>query len=126
MERKNAENKSISLLLNDNFWGGELDIGKVIFKIIEDDEERIKALINGEIDIAENLPPEKIDDIFNNSRIFVLTISNPTVVYLSFNFRKNNYDNTFNPLSDIKVRKALYHAINITEIITALLDWANT
>ena len=109
----------ITLEKFEDYWGGSLDIREVVFKLIEDDEKMKNALIEGEIDIAENILPKYVDEISNTQGIKVITVSSPTVVYLSFDFRENNSD-TYqgkNPLSDVRVRKAIYHAINVYPII---------
>ena len=37
------------------YWGKKIEIDKVIFQVIENDEERKNMLLSGEIDIAENI-----------------------------------------------------------------------
>lgn len=103
----------------EDYWGGSPDIREIVFKLIEDDEKMKNALIEGEIDIAENILPKYVNDISNSQGLKVITISSPTVVYLSFDFRENNIlkYQVKNPLSDIRVRKAIYHAINVYSII---------
>jgi peptide/nickel transport system substrate-binding protein len=46
-------------------------------------------------------------------------------VYLSFDFREHNStfsEDEINPLADIRVRKAIYHSINLDEIIERVFD----
>ena len=51
--------------------------------------------------------------------------SHPTVVFLSFDFRENDsvaFKGEKNPLADVRVRKAIYNAINVTYIIDNVLN----
>ena len=114
------ENRTIFLEKFQSYWGENLEIERAIFHIIENDEERKNKLISGEINIAENILPIYIDEISNNKNTSFKTISSTAVVYLSFDFRKTNssgFKNEVNPLSDIRVRKAIYHGLNTKSII---------
>ncbi len=104
----------------ENYWKKTPSIKTVKIKLIENEEERKNALVSQEIDIAENILPLFYENLSKTPGIKTYIITNPTVFYLSFDFRENNsigYKNQINPLSNLKVRKALYHAINISEII---------
>ncbi len=110
----------ISLGKFENFWGDKLEIEKAIFYVIEDDEERKNKLLSQDIDISENIPPIYIDEITKNDQTSIKTISSTTVVFLGFDFRENNsngFKDIKNPISDIRVRKALYHAVDTNSII---------
>jgi peptide/nickel transport system substrate-binding protein len=117
---KYDSNDKIILEKFDDYWGNKVQIDKIIFYIIENDEERKNKLISGDIDIAEHINPIYIDEIEEKKGISVKTISSTTVIYLSFDFRETKqFDNKTikNPTSDIKVRKAIYHAIDKNSII---------
>lgn len=113
-------NEKIILEKFENYWGYKVDIDKVFFYIIENDEERKNKLLLGEIDIAENINPSYINEIEEEKGISIKTISSTTVVYLSFDFREMKNNDSIeikNPTSDIRVRKAIYHAIDKNSII---------
>ncbi|MEE8565759.1 MAG: ABC transporter substrate-binding protein [Candidatus Thermoplasmatota archaeon] len=117
---KYSEDKTIILEKFENYWGDKVEIEKALFYIIENDEVRKNKLISGEINIAENILPIYLDEIINNKKTSVKTISSTTVVYLSFDFRETNstdFKEGINPISDIRVRKAIYHAIDTKSII---------
>jgi peptide/nickel transport system substrate-binding protein len=105
----------------ENYWRKQPDVKKATFKFIEDNEARKNALIKGEIDIAEGIEAVYYDNLSKMSEINLHLVTYPTIVYISFNFRENitlnNTPERKNPLSDIRVRKALYHAINVDDII---------
>jgi peptide/nickel transport system substrate-binding protein len=121
--QENVTNDHITLERFDDYAMGEPAINKVIFKIIPKSEDRKNALIAKQIDILEHIPEMYVNEILNCSWITVKKISNPTVMYLGFDFRENNsssFPGMKNPLADVRVRKALYHAIDVSSIIKIL------
>jgi peptide/nickel transport system substrate-binding protein len=111
----------------DDYWK-QLEVKNVTFKIIKEDEEMKNATITGEIEIASHILPRYYDEISNCSGLQVGRCSQPTVFFLSFDFRENDsvaFKGEKNPLSDVRVRKAIYHAINITYIIDNVLNGSN-
>lgn len=107
----------------DNYWKGLPNIKTVKFKVIEESIQRKNALINKSIDIAETIYPEYYDELSSLEGIMIKNVDTPTVYYLSFDFRKNNstWIDEVNPFSYIEIRKAIYHSINISEIIDKYL-----
>jgi peptide/nickel transport system substrate-binding protein len=113
----------ITLERFDEYSMGHPVIKKVIFKIIQNITEQKNALIKKDIDIMDYIPPMYVDEISNSSGVTVKKVSNPTVWYLGFDFRENNssgFPGKKNPLSDIRVRKAMYYAIDVGSIIKIL------
>ena len=104
----------------DNYWGEPPEIKTVIFKAIEDDEERLIALRSGAIDIAEYNIDDKIDQIMNDKNITLVKYPPLSTYVIGFDLRENEsygFPDGRNPTADIRVRKAIYQAINITPLI---------
>jgi peptide/nickel transport system substrate-binding protein len=121
--QENVPNDHITLVRFNEYSMGQPVINKIIFKIIPKSEDRKNALIAKQIDIMEHVPEMYVDEILNNSGITIKKISNPTVMYLEFDFRENNssgFPGMKNPLADMRVRKAMYHAIDADSIIKIL------
>jgi peptide/nickel transport system substrate-binding protein len=121
--QENVSNDHITLVRFDEYTMGKPVINKVIYKIIPKSEDMKNALIAKQIDIMDGVPEMYVDEILNCSGITIKKISNPTVWYLGFDFRENNssgFPGTKNPLSDVRVRKALYYAIDVDTIIKIL------
>ncbi len=118
------EDKNITFERFDKYWKGKPFIKKVIFEIIFESEDSKDALIEGKIDIC-GVHPEHYPDIYYAAGVDVKTISPPTVFYLSFDFREKNSSYRYgekNPVSDIRVRKAIYHSIDIEYLIDEKLN----
>ncbi len=113
----------ITLVRNNDYAMGHPEIKKVIYKVIPDSDERKNALIAQDIDLLEHVPQMYVSEILTNPRIVIKKVSNPTVWYLGFDFKEYNssgFPGTKNPLSNVMVRKAMYHAIDIDSIIKIL------
>lgn len=112
-------NNHITLIRFEEYWKKKPQVKKVNFIVKNDYNQMITFLKNQELDIIP-LPFDKIENITDKDNLKVLSVDTPGVVYLGFDFRVNNsygYPNGKNPTSNIKVRKAIYHAINIEEFI---------
>jgi peptide/nickel transport system substrate-binding protein len=115
-----TDDEELILESYDNYWHGQPDFTQVTFKLIKDSKSRKDALINHDIDIAESLSNMYYQNLSNTPGIILKMVTPPTVNYLGFDFREYNsssFKEEKNPLADIRVRKALYHAINPEQII---------
>jgi peptide/nickel transport system substrate-binding protein len=102
------------------YWGEKPEIDIVIFRLIEDQEIRINKLTNGEINIAEYNIDNNIDILKNNSDLNILKYPPLSTYIIGFDVRENNsygFSDGKNPTSDLRVRKAFYHAIDIEPLI---------
>ena len=114
----------ITLERFDDYWKGKCKIKTVIFKVIEDDEERVNALLTGKIDIAEFVPAERIEELEGNEGIKLSIAPSTRVMFLSFDFRETGCHGFWegkNPTSDVRVRKAIYYAINESKIVHEIM-----
>ncbi len=120
--QENVSDDHITLVRFDDYAMGQPDIATVVFKIIIGSENQKNALIDKQIDIMDHVPEMYVRDVLNCSWITVKKISNPSVWYLGFDFRENssNFPGMKNPLTDVRVRKALYHAIDVNNITKIL------
>jgi peptide/nickel transport system substrate-binding protein len=104
----------------DQYWGEKPEIKTVVFRAIEDDEERLDALLTGKIDIADYNIDEKIEQIMQEKNITLVKYPPLSTYIIGFDLRENGsygYPDGQNPTADIRVRKAIYQAINITPLI---------
>ncbi len=95
----------------DGYWGEQPECRKVTFKFFTDYEDRLHNFLEGTIDIVDSIDPNDYDTLSITPGVTILPFTFNTVTYLCFNFVKNT------PCLDLRVRKAIYHAINIDEII---------
>ncbi|MDR0720563.1 MAG: ABC transporter substrate-binding protein [Treponema sp.] len=96
---------------NPNYWDrsnpGYLDT--IVYKIIPDDNTRITALRTGEIDFTGNPPLSLLSVINADPNLKTLTYGSFSIVFLAFNTQRE-------PFTDINVRKAIYHALDLESL----------
>lgn len=118
----------ITLERFDHYWNELPEVKTVIFKKMNSSEELKNALIGGMLDIIP-LASEYIDEIQNTTGLSIKSVQTPGVIYISFDFRVNDsfgFKGSKNPVSDVQVRKAMYHAIDIDMIIEKYLNGTAT
>ncbi len=117
----------VSLARNENYWLNKPKVKNVTFKLVANEAQRLEDLINKKADIATYITStESIDkiDSLPNKPIKKLTMTHGGgIVYLSLDETRNKspyIDQQVNPLKDLRVRTAMYQALNIDEMILAL------
>lgn len=87
---------------------------ELIFRIMREPEQRVTALLNGEIQIAQFVPPHLMPRIANASNARIVATSSVEPMFLAMSPKYKPWDN---PL----LRKAVCHAIDRDTIIKAIL-----
>ncbi|SDF70694.1 peptide/nickel transport system substrate-binding protein [Salipiger thiooxidans] len=106
----------------DDYYGGATDIepvgtacvDRVIFKVIPESASRVAALLAGDVDIINELPPFSVGQVENNENTDVLTVNGTRSFFIAMNTQGELFD-------DPKVREAAAHAIDKDLIIDRIL-----
>lgn len=92
----------------------------VIYRPIKSDATRMAALLSGEIDFVLDPPLQDLDRLKRNGNIKVVEGPENRVLFLVFDQFSDElkYSNVKgkNPFKDLRVRQALYHAIDVDAI----------
>lgn len=107
--------QEIALEKNDDFPGiAEAAPDIAVYRQIREAEQRVTALMNGEVQIARLIPPQLVSRIEGSESID--TVQSPSIeqMFLAFNPK-------FEPWTDKRVRQAAAHAINKDLIIDRFL-----
>lgn len=91
------------------------DIKTVYFKIVGDSSAQRLQLEKGEIDVAEGIPVEQINDVKKLSNVNLIQNPSLLVDYVYLNSSKGNA-----ALKNVKVRQALSYAIDYKSLIQAV------
>jgi peptide/nickel transport system substrate-binding protein len=95
---------------NPNWWGGPVEgPDEVVYRIIRENEVRVTALLNGEIHIAQFVPPHMIGRVTGASNLKLVTTDSIEPMFLAMQ-PKRPFDNKL-------VRQAVAHAIDRDAII---------
>ncbi|MEQ1647502.1 MAG: ABC transporter substrate-binding protein [Hyphomicrobiaceae bacterium] len=116
---------------NPNWWDKpEHNLTEVIFQTIKSDATRVAALLSGEIDMMDPVPPQDIERIKATPGTDVLIGPEVRTIFLNFDsFRPELlYSNVKgkNPFKDPRVRQAFYQAIDIETIKTKVMRGMST
>jgi peptide/nickel transport system substrate-binding protein len=113
---------------NPAWWGKfEGNLQEFVFMPISNDATRTAALISGEIDFVIDPPPRDVARLRSLPQLKVLDGEENRLVYIGMDQSRDkllyaNVPGDKNPFKDLRVRRALYHAIDIEAIKTKLMS----
>ncbi|HEX3179487.1 MAG TPA: ABC transporter substrate-binding protein [Methylomirabilota bacterium] len=100
---------------NPDYWAGPADVSRVTFRFIPEFSARMAALLSGEIDIMKDVPPHAVEAIERSGRAKVRATVSSRINYLALVTLKPG------PMQDIRVRRAMNHALDVDELIKQVL-----
>ncbi len=105
---------------NPTYWGGDIALDKVIHTPIKSAPTRIAALVSGELDFVLDPPIQDLQRLKKDDSLNVVSIPQIRTIFLGMDqgskVLRSNPSLGKNPLSDIRVRKAMYMALDVTAI----------
>jgi len=109
------------------WWGKpEGNVQDIVFSPIGNDATRLAALVSGEIDFVIDPAPRDVPRLRSTAGVKVIDGPETRVIFIGMDqFRDELLFGSVkgrNPFKDIRVRKALYHAIDIETIRTKLMN----
>jgi peptide/nickel transport system substrate-binding protein len=119
-----------TVLKRHSAWWGWADkrhgnLEQVNFITIKSDATRLAALASGEVDLVMDPPYQDIARLKADSRLQVLQTADIGQQYLTFDQSRDELQDSDvkgrNPFKDLRVRKAVYHALNMPLIIDKVL-----
>jgi len=105
----------VKMVANENYWGGVPPIKKVEIRPITEPSTRFAALVSGEVEMISGIPVELFDRLKKDRRFEIVTRPSRRVIFLALGNKPGA------PWADIRVRKAMYMAINEEEIIKKIM-----
>jgi peptide/nickel transport system substrate-binding protein len=100
---------------NPDYWQGPADISRVTFRFIPEFSARMAALLSGEIDIMKDVPPHAVEAIEKSGRATLRSTVSSRINYLALVNLKPG------PMQDLRVRRAMNHAVDVDELIKQVL-----
>jgi len=97
----------------DKYWGGAPAAKRLTLKVIPEVASRIAAMVNGEIDIVANVPPDQYDTLKGKSNLNVKVVQLANMHVLKYNMKAKPLDNKF-------IRQALNLAIDRKTLVDAI------
>jgi len=106
---------SLSVVRNDNYWGGAVKLEAAILKYVSDPQTRAYMLEAGEVDMARGIPQAEVDIIDSNSDLDVISKETLRTYFMYVNTGRE-------PFNNVKVRQAINYAINRGQIVETALE----
>ena len=109
--------QKLVLVRNPNYWGKvDSNVTEIIYTPIKSEATRVAALLSGEIDFVLDPSPQDLARMRANANLKVVDgVENRTIFFGMDQFREELPGSNIkgkNPLKDVKVRRALYQAID--------------
>lgn len=130
-----AQGDRILLARNDDYWGDRPQWQKVTLRLMPNGPVRLAALLAGDIDAMDILPPTDLGTLRNNANVTVARTQSNAVLFLHLDsFRdqtpfatdKSGTVLSRNPLKDVRVRRAISKAVNRQAICERVMEGAAT
>jgi len=88
---------------------------RIIYKLIKEDEPRVTALLNGELQICEFIPPHLVERVEKAKGVHVASVPSAQDMFLAMNSK-------FKPWDNKKLRQAAAYAIDRDSIVKAIFQ----
>ncbi len=103
------------------YWRGAPAVRTVTFKPIPETSTRVAALQTGEVDIAVNIPPHLVPTLQQDPRVRVSRAPSVRTIFIPVYTVKDGKP-IAHPVADVRVRRALLHALDVDAIIRDVLE----
>jgi len=112
-----VEKEYVKMEKNPDYWGEAPLLNELVFKIITEESTRYMAFLAGELDIISNLPPHRISELEANPDYKVIRQTHLRTIITSLNMTTGA-----EPLKELNVRRAIFHAIDRESIVHHILE----
>lgn len=123
--------EGMELVRNEAYWGSRPAFPRVRVRVIPKDAAREAALLAGDIDLMENVPPDDVARLRGNPAVQVFSRAADRVVFLLPNTGADTLPLLTdqagkllgrNPMRDLRVRQAISAAVDRTALVDRVLS----
>lgn len=94
----------------EHYWGERPRLERIVFRVVVDPRQRLVDLQSGSVDLAATIMPDEQSFVELHPDLMLVSKPSNDVSYLAFNTQHPPFD-------DVRVRRALSHAINKEPIV---------
>lgn len=99
---------------NPDYWGPKPRVQRVTWKYVKDDDARVSAILAGDVDIINNVPPDRIARLHASSSLNVESVISTFIIYVGMRADRA-------PFTDRRIRQALNYAIDKRTIVEKIM-----
>ncbi|MFY7972873.1 MAG: ABC transporter substrate-binding protein [Rubrivivax sp.] len=112
---------------NPAWWGKhEGNVDEIVYTQIANDATRLAALVSGEVDFVLDPAPRDVARLRNTEGVKIVDGPENRIVFIGMDQHRDEllYSSVKgrNPFKDLRVRQALYHAVDIETLKTKLMN----
>ncbi len=108
-----------TMVANEYYYAGRPPLDSLIFIRLENIPAMEIALMNGDIDYLWGFPPKDAAVLAENPNLVVASNPSWEIAYIILNFNERLADGSINPVANLRVRKAIYQAVDLKAILEA-------
>ncbi|MGH6622928.1 MAG: ABC transporter substrate-binding protein [Burkholderiaceae bacterium] len=123
LDRYEADKQTV-LKANSKWWGKSGNVTEAIYLVIQSDATRLAALASAQVDFVVDPPFQDVARLKQEPRIRTTTTTDIGTQFLTFDQARDQLqfgEARGNPFKDVRVRRAIYQAIDIDLIIQKVL-----
>ncbi|MEY7849150.1 ABC transporter substrate-binding protein [Natrarchaeobius sp. A-rgal3] len=107
--------QSVTISRNEDYYGAAPSLETVVYERITDNQTRVLSLQNDEQDVCDLLPASAVDTLESDPDVTVDVYDVSAIRFLAFNVARE-------PFNDVRVRRAVAHAIDAEAIVNDVLE----
>jgi peptide/nickel transport system substrate-binding protein len=116
-----------TVITKNPLWWGKMEgnVDEVVFLPITNDGTRVAALLSGEVDLVDPIPLQDMERVKARAGLKVTQAPESRIIFLGFDQAREEllYSSVKgkNPFKDVRVRQAMYQAIDIDTIVSKVM-----
>ena len=107
--------EQVTLVKNPQYWRGPALLDRIIWRTIPDAKTRLLAFQRDEVGAVYQPPEHEVRPMFKDRNVTLHKDITLRTYYIGFNVQKE-------PFTDVRVRRAMSHAVNALEIVEYVLE----
>ena len=124
LKRYEPDNVTV-LAANPHWWGKRGNVDEATYTVIQSDATRLAALASGQVDFVVDPPFQDVARLKAEGRFRLTQTSDIGTQYLGFDQARGELEfadvKGRNPFKDLRVRRAIYQAIDVDTIVAKVL-----